>query len=128
MLSNRFLPLNRGNPGLASPDFTRWKKFWYDLSNRLIQQGAKLITSASDILDDMGMLFAEAPTLSPPPAPDLDGNESVVYGAIGDGETHVDEIIARCGLPTPVASSTLLALEMKKLVRQRPGGRFVKLR
>ena len=28
-------------------------------SNRLIQQGAKLVTSAADILDDMGLLFAE---------------------------------------------------------------------
>jgi DNA processing protein len=97
-------------------------------SNRLIQQGAKLITSASDILDDMGMLFAETPDLSPSPAPQLDGNEALVYGALGDEESHVDEIIARCGLPTHVASSTLLALEMKKLVRQRPGSRFVKLR
>lgn len=97
-------------------------------SNRLIQQGAKLITSASDILDDMGMLFAETPALSPSPAPQLDGNEALVYGALRDEEAHVDEIIARCGLPTHVASSTLLALEMKKLVRQRPGSRFVKLR
>ena len=97
-------------------------------SNRLIQQGAKLITSASDILDDMGMLFAESPVLSPPPAPELGGNEALVYAALGDEETHVDEIISRCGLPTHVASSTLLALEMKKLVRQRPGSRFVKLR
>lgn len=97
-------------------------------SNRLIQQGAKLITSASDILDDMGLLFAETPSLSPSPAPELHGNEALVYGAVGDEETHVDEIIARCGLPTHVASSTLLALEMKKLVRQRPGSRFVKLR
>lgn len=97
-------------------------------SNRLIQQGAKLVTSASDILDDMGLLFAESPSLTPSPAPELTGNEALVYGALGDDESHVDEIIARCGLPTHLASSTLLALEMKKLVRQRPGSRFVKLR
>jgi DNA processing protein len=97
-------------------------------SNRLIQQGAKLVTSASDILDDMGMLFAQTPSLIPVPAPELTGNEALVYAAIGDEESHMDEIISRCGLPTPAASSTLLALEMKKLVRQRPGSRFVKLR
>lgn len=97
-------------------------------SNRLIQQGAKLVASASDILDDMGMLFAEKPDLVRAPAPDLEGNEALVYAAVGDEETAMDEIIARSGLPTQAASSTLLALEMKKLVRQRPGGRFVKLR
>lgn len=97
-------------------------------SNRLIQQGAKLVTSASDILDDMGLLFAEPPSLSAVSGPKLTGNEAIVYGAVGDEETPVDEIITRCGLPTHVASSTLLALEMKKLVRQRPGSRFVKLR
>ena len=76
----------------------------------------------------MGLLFAESPSLIPSPAPELGGNEALVYAALGDEEAHVDEIISRCGLPTHVASSTLLALEMKKLVRQRPGSRFVKLR
>lgn len=97
-------------------------------TNRLIQQGAKLVTSAADVLDDMGLLFAQTPDLTPVPAPELDGNEALVYNAVGDGETPIDEIITRCGLPTHVTSSTLLALEMKKLVRQRPGSRFVKLR
>ena len=97
-------------------------------SNRLIQQGAKLVTGAADILDDMGMLFAEAPDLAPAAPPDLEGNEASVYRAIGDAETPADEITARSGLPSHVVSSTLLALEMKKLVRQCPGSRFVKLR
>ena len=97
-------------------------------SNRLIQQGAKLITSSADILDDMGLLFAETPDLVPAATPELSGNESLVYAALQEDEVHVDEIIARSGLPTHVASSTLLALEMKKLVRQRPGSRFVKIR
>ena len=98
-------------------------------TNRLIQQGAKLVLSAGDILDDMGMLFAEKQTLIPSPSPTgLAGSESTVYEAIGDDETHIDEITMKSGLPTHVVSSTLLALEMKTLVRQRPGGRFVKLR
>ncbi len=98
-------------------------------SNRLIQQGAKLVLSAGDILDDMGMLFAEPQALERAPDPvGMTGNEPAVYAAIGDDETHIDEITLRSGLPTHTVSSTLLALEMKKLVRQRPGGRFVKLR
>lgn len=97
-------------------------------SNRLIQQGAKLVTGAGDILDDMGMLFAQEPALAPAAVPGLPEIEAAVHAAVGDSESSSDEIIGRCGLPTHVVSSTLLALEMKKLVRRRPGGRFVQLR
>ena len=97
-------------------------------SNKLIQQGAKLVTSAQDILDDLGLLFPKIPDLAPPkPAVSLTSREQVVYDALQDDETPIDEIIAKCGLPTPEVSSTLLALEMRKLVKQLPGGRFIKL-
>lgn len=97
-------------------------------SNQLIQQGAKLVLSAQDILDDMGLLFSEKPALSrPAPAADLTTKEQTVRDAIGDEEATMDEIIAKCGLPTPEVSSTLLALEMRKLVKQLPGSRFVKI-
>ena len=97
-------------------------------SNRLIQQGAKLVLSAQDILDDMGLLFSEKPSLSKPASSaELTATEQTVREAIGDDEATMDEIIAKCGLPTPEVSSTLLALEMRKLVKQLPGSRFVKI-
>jgi len=96
-------------------------------TNRLIQQGAKLVTCAQDILDDLGLLFSEQPHLTKPtPPPSLSENESLIFAAVGDDESSVDEVISRTGLPTHVVSSTLLALEMKKLVKPLPGGRFVK--
>lgn len=96
-------------------------------SNRLIQQGAKLVTSAADILDDMGILFAEKPQLVPARAPELSGTELAVHSALRDDETHIDTVIERSGLPSHTVSSTLFALELKKLVRQLPGSRFVKI-
>jgi len=96
-------------------------------SNRLIQQGAKLVTSAADILDDMGILFAEKPQLVPARAPELSGAEQTVHTALQDDETHIDVLIERTGLPSHTVSSTLFALELKKLVRQLPGSRFVKI-
>ncbi|MEX1117558.1 MAG: DNA-processing protein DprA [Terrimicrobiaceae bacterium] len=96
-------------------------------TNRLIQQGAKLVTCAQDILDDLGLLFSEQPSLAKPAAPSsLSDNESLIFAAVGDDESSVDEVIARTGLPTHVVSSTLLALEIRKLVKPLPGGRFVK--
>jgi len=96
-------------------------------TNRLIQQGAKLVTCAQDILDDLGLLFSEEPNLTKPtPPPSLSNNESLIFAAVGDDESSVDEVISRTGLPTHVVSSTLLALEIRKLVKPLPGGRFVK--
>src|ERR1043166_4818050 len=98
-------------------------------SNRLIQQGAKLVASAGDILDDMQILFPETAKAQPVPtrADSLKPEEKVVYDAVNDSETGIDEIIAKTQLPTGKVSSTLLVLEMKRLVKQLPGQHFVKL-
>lgn len=97
-------------------------------SNRLIQQGGKLVLSAQDILDDFGLLFREKPELKPASESlKLSETERVVRDAIGEDETAMDDIISKCGLPTHQVSSTLLALEMRKLVKQLPGSRFVKI-
>ncbi len=97
-------------------------------SNRLIQQGAKLVMSAQDILDDFGLLFREQQELkTPTTGATLSEAEQTVRDAIGDDETAFDTIIAKCGLPTHEVSSTLLALEMRRLVKQLPGSRFVKI-
>ena len=98
-------------------------------SNRLIQQGAKLVMGAADILDDLQILLPEKPHLEQSPARTVTftGNEQAVYEAITEGETAIDTIIAKSGLPPGAVSSTLLALEMKRLVKQLPGQHFVKL-
>ena len=98
-------------------------------SNRLIQQGAKLVMDAGDILDDLQILLPEKLPLQQTPARAVvfTDNERAVYDAIAEGETAIDTIIAKSGLPAGAVSSTLLALEMKRLVKQLPGQHFVKL-
>ena len=100
-------------------------------SNRLIQQGAKLVMDAADILDDLPGLFAPAdlpPNSTPRPTPDnLSPEEKRVFESVGDRETHIDVVIRQSGLPTGTVSSTLFALELKRVVKQLPGKFFVKL-
>ena len=98
-------------------------------SNRLIQQGAKLVMSSADVLDDLELLLPEKPQLQASPARVVEFNnkEQAVYDAIGENETAMDAIITKSNLPVGVVSSTLLALEMKRLVKQLPGQHFVKL-
>jgi DNA processing protein len=97
-------------------------------SNRLIQQGAKLVITVDDILDDLPLVFREKPELpAVMSAPDLTPDQQKVLDAIGAEETPLDTVIVTSGLTAAAASSTLLALEMRRLVKQLPGKRFVKL-
>ena len=97
-------------------------------SNRLIQQGAKLVIDAGDILSDLPMMFA-APQELPKSRPKagLSVEDLLVYEAIGDDPTDVDTIITRSGLAPATVSSRLLALELGRHVKSAPGGRFIKL-
>src|SRR5450755_1677073 len=99
-------------------------------SNRLIQQGAKLVMDASDLLDDLQILLPEAkpsPEAASRPLPELSEDERCVYDAIEATETSIDEISAKSELPSANVSSALLRLELKRIVKQLPGKYFVKL-
>src|SRR5439155_1504637 len=68
-------------------------------SNRLIQQGAKLVMSASDILEDLQILLPEtkpSPEAAARPLPPLSEGERRVYEAIDSSETPIDQIASRC--------------------------------
>ncbi len=96
-------------------------------TNRLIQQGAKLVMSVDDILEDLQTFFPTPPTLERSRPPDLPENMQKVYEAISSDSTSIDEIIDRSGLPAGTATAALLQLEMKRLVKQLPGKFFVRL-
>ena len=97
-------------------------------SNRLIQQGAKLVITVADILDDLPLVFRERPELPTAAAPaELTPNQQKVFDALGTEEASLDSVIVTSGLTAAAVSSTLLALEMRRLIKQLPGKRFVKL-
>ncbi len=100
-------------------------------SNRLIQQGAKLVIDSDDVLSELNVRLPHRPTDSAS-APELriqqlTPEEAVVLQAIEDAETAIDTIIQKCGLPTARVTSTLCSLEIKKAVRQLPGKNYVRV-
>lgn len=94
-------------------------------SNRLIKDGAKLTEDAEDILSEFEYLLPKRDkSVEPATALKFSEHEEKVLAAIGEDEVVVDEIIRATGLTSACVSSTLLALEMKRVVRQLPGRRY----
>jgi DNA processing protein len=95
--------------------------------HQLIKDGAKLVEGVEDILGELEFLIPRDQVSTPRPLPaNLSGDEEKVYAAIELDETPIDTITQRTGLASGTVSSTLLRLEMKKLVRQLPGKVFVR--
>jgi len=99
-------------------------------SNRLIQEGARLVMDGGEILDELGCLFPSRSTTGSargtPPTLDLTAEERAIFDALGDEEALVDQLVSRSGLSPSTVSTTLLRLQMKRLVQALPGNYFVK--
>ncbi|MGB5834320.1 MAG: DNA-processing protein DprA [Thiohalocapsa sp.] len=103
----------------------------------LIRQGAKLVDSADQILEELGpqlrSLVVEAPSLNvqeitlldEAEAPDsIDPDYRLLLGCMGYDPLAPDELIARSGLSAQAVSSMLLLLELQGHVSSHPGGRY----
>jgi DNA processing protein len=95
--------------------------------HQLIKDGAKLVEGVEDILTELEFLIPRDSVATPRPLPtNLTPEEETIYAAIELDETPIDTITQATGLPSGTVSSTLLRLEMRKLVRQLPGKVFVR--
>ncbi|MFW5798698.1 MAG: DNA-processing protein DprA [Planctomycetota bacterium] len=96
----------------------------------LIKDGARLVEDVSDIVAELGPMSREVDTgedrVTTPQSLVLNEREQVVYQCLSSDPVSIDEIISGTGLPAPAVSSVLLILEVRKLVNQLPGKRFVR--
>jgi DNA processing protein len=91
--------------------------------HKIIQQGAKLIEKAEDILEELGALrLAAIPPAEPSKLPPLDQKLRHLLAQIGDETTSLDRLIIRSGLTVAEVSSMLLALELRGSVQAVSGG------
>ncbi|MFH1457574.1 MAG: DNA-processing protein DprA [Candidatus Omnitrophota bacterium] len=97
----------------------------------LIKEGAKLVSSVDDILEElnMGMGFhQEAARHVPHPRNStLKETESLVYGLISHETVLLDDIVEKTNMDISKISDILLRLQIKKLIQQLPGKQFVRI-
>ncbi len=94
--------------------------------HQLIRDGARLVETADDVLEELGPLVEAAPrddgTIIHHPAELLLNElEQQVLSAIGGEATSIDRIVADTGLPVPQVLSTISVLEMRHLIRRLSG-------
>ena len=119
-------------------------------THRLINNGAKLINTVDDLLNELpqhalNQIQSPMPTpqelpiekadtkrtvTQPPvqsaPPPDLTPDEKTVFDAIEVPSSHIDTIVRATQLSISQVSSVLLMLELKGVVQQLPGKQFSK--
>lgn len=99
----------------------------------LIRQGAKLVETATDILEELGALAAvtastTATSVVSPPAAALDEEYRQLLLAMDDEPVGIDLLVERCGLTAEAVSSMLLILELQGYVAAVPGGLYGRLK
>jgi len=103
--------------------------------HRLIREGAKLVETASDLLEELAphlqlYLQENAAPGTPPGNSDVPSTPDPEYQdlleAMGFDPVSTDTLVERTGLAPETVSSMLLLLEMEGRVASVPGGRFVR--
>jgi DNA processing protein len=103
-------------------------------ANRLLKQGAALVTEADDVIRILQPIMGDIPIdLQSPPAsaPEpvsiteepLDSERMKIVEALGPSPVEVDEIVRLTGLPVKTVSISLLEMELAGRLERHPGQR-----
>ncbi len=92
--------------------------------HRLIKQGAKLVETAADVLEELGQF---APPISVPTASEPPAEAHALLTAISHEPCTFDQIVERSGLPAEQLLPQLLTLELCSEIAVLPGNRYQRM-
>ena len=105
--------------------------------HQLIRDGATLVRSVDDVLEQLGPLTCPVPretdsgearqTIKHPAELKLSDQESAILQAIRSEPTGFDEIMQQTGLPASRLLSTISVLEVRRLIRRLSSTSFVRI-
>jgi DNA processing protein len=105
--------------------------------NQLIKQGAKLVTSAEDVIEELltpiRAALVQVETLESEQrnllaADGLNATEKKIYELLStEAPRPIDDLVETTGLNSSEVLATLFVLEMKGIIRQLPGKQFAKV-
>ncbi len=100
-------------------------------TNQIIKDGAKLVTSANDVLieleSQLKYFLKEDKTKAKKLPEDLSELEKALLNKLSNEPIHIDKLANVIGKSTAETLSALLPLEFKDLVKQLPGKLFVRV-
>ena len=98
-------------------------------AHRLIRQGAKLVESVEDILEEIAPQLVAPNRQSAMPIRtlpiDAHPDTRKVFDLLQERPLHIDEVIEASGLSTSRVSQILLELELQGFLKQLPGNRYL---
>lgn len=103
--------------------------------NGLIKQGAKLVETVEDVLEELlpqlqgelrDRVAAWAPEAAAPQAP-VQEDEAAIYARLSFEPVHIDALVASTGLPAATVMAALLRMELAGSLRRLPGQCVVRI-
>jgi DNA processing protein len=91
--------------------------------HKLIKQGAKLVETAQDVLEELGDIDQQVVTDNSPTPSD----ENSLLSALGHDPCALDELVERTGLRADQLLGELLTLELSGQLSTLPGNRYQRL-
>jgi DNA processing protein len=93
-------------------------------TNELIQQGAKLVRTVTDVLEELNLTMVSEQAQARAVMPENE-TESLLLDHLSAEPVHVDDLRRAVKLPIAQVSSTLALMELKGMVRQVGGMNYV---
>ncbi len=95
----------------------------------LIKDGARLVESADDVVEGLGMLLHELPERKPMKQvqADLSADEQALVTELSAGPRQLDQMVVATGLPAARVSAALMLLEVKQMIKRLTGGAYTRV-